>query len=221
MPPKPHHTRDDIAYTALEIVRQDGLDMLTARELGKRLGMSVSPVFSVFKNMDQVKQAAREIALNDFREYIKGYEQYTPAVCRVCASIVSYGMEYPELFKLIFMLEQREDRQFCNAILDLGDVYDTCIRLLKQDYEITQNEATLLFEQMWTQAFGLGVMCAMRICTLSPEESEKQLNVSFSGLLMLIRSGKLSQVCSGNIQDQDKRHRRASVDDLPYYDEQY
>lgn len=36
---------------ALDIVKKDGVSALTARELGKRLGSSSCPVFTVFKNM--------------------------------------------------------------------------------------------------------------------------------------------------------------------------
>lgn len=221
MPPKPRYDRNDIASIALEIIKQDGMDMLTARELGKRLGTSVSPVFTMFGNMDEVKQAARGIALSEFKEYIGNYIESSPALKRVCTGIVSYGMQFPELFKLVFMAEPKNDGSFCSVILDFEDVLDVCIRLLKQDYEMTQNEAMLFFEQMWTQAFGLGAMCAMRMCTLSEEETEKRLNITFSSLLMLVKSGKLLQIYSKDGRVPDERPRRATIHDLPYYDEQF
>ena len=55
MPPKPKFTREEIAAAALEIVKESGVDALTARNLGDRLGTSSRPIFTAFKNMSEVK----------------------------------------------------------------------------------------------------------------------------------------------------------------------
>ena len=98
MPPKRKFTREDIAQAALEIVKEKGVEALTARELGKRLGTSSSPIFTVFKNMDEVKWAARELALNEFKEYISDFKEYTPAFKRVGMMMISYAIHEPELY---------------------------------------------------------------------------------------------------------------------------
>ena len=38
MPPKPKYTREQIASAAFELVRKNGVQALTARELGKAIG---------------------------------------------------------------------------------------------------------------------------------------------------------------------------------------
>ena len=48
MPPKPKYTRNEVAIAAFNIIKKDGLSALTARELGKSLGTSVSPIFTTF-----------------------------------------------------------------------------------------------------------------------------------------------------------------------------
>lgn len=54
MPPKPKFTREQIIGYALNIVERDGIKALTARELGKEMGSSARPIFTVFKNMDEL-----------------------------------------------------------------------------------------------------------------------------------------------------------------------
>ncbi len=54
MPPKAKFDKDEIMKTALSIVENDGMDALTARTLGQRLGSSARPIFTIFKNMDEV-----------------------------------------------------------------------------------------------------------------------------------------------------------------------
>ena len=55
MPPKPKFTKDEIINAAFEIVRTRGEHALTAREVGKYLKTSSSPIFTVFNDMEELK----------------------------------------------------------------------------------------------------------------------------------------------------------------------
>ena len=57
MPPKAKFTKDEILNTALSITEESGIDAVTARELGKRLGSSARPIFTVFESMDEIKHS--------------------------------------------------------------------------------------------------------------------------------------------------------------------
>ena len=48
MPPKAKFTKNEIVEAAMQIVREQGLEAVTSRELGKRLGSSACPIFTVF-----------------------------------------------------------------------------------------------------------------------------------------------------------------------------
>ena len=116
MPPKPKFTREEIAATALAIVKEEGVSALTAREVGKRLGTTVSPIFTVFTNMEDLKWAARELAMKEFEEYISDFQEYTPAFKRIGMKMVSYAIHEPELYKLLFMQEHPHGRSFSDTI---------------------------------------------------------------------------------------------------------
>ena len=79
MPPKPQFTAEEIAAAALSLVKELGVEALTARNLAARLGTSARPIFTVFKSMDEVRWAARELALREFEQYFSDYEHYSPA----------------------------------------------------------------------------------------------------------------------------------------------
>ena len=57
MPPKAKFTKEQIISKGLDIVREEGMDNLTARALGNRLGSSACPIFTVFENMEEVQTA--------------------------------------------------------------------------------------------------------------------------------------------------------------------
>lgn len=194
MPPKPKYTRRQVAAAAYEIVKQSGLGALTARELGRRLGTSASPIFTVFDNMDQVRMAARELAMAEFQSYLGDYRSYTPAFKRIGMKMVAYGLHCPEQFKLLFMQPHDDPSAASASLADMGQLADECIGLIRRDYGLPKQEARLLLEQMWTQAFGLGAMCAMKVCRFSEEEISRRLSTVFVGTMMLIKSGKLPEI---------------------------
>jgi AcrR family transcriptional regulator len=70
MPPKAKFKKEQITQAALDIIREKGTDNLTARALADRLGSSACPIFTVFKNMEEVQQSAVEEAKALYKEYV-------------------------------------------------------------------------------------------------------------------------------------------------------
>ena len=194
MPPKSKYTREEVAATALALIKEKGVSALTAREVGKRLGTTVSPIFTIFTNMEELKWAARELALKEFESYIGDYREYFPAFKRIGMKMVSYAIHEPELYKLLFMQEHSQGQSFKDTMGELGTMADTCISLLQRDHDLTKEEATILFEQMWVYTFGIGSLCAMKVCDFTEEEIANRLGQIFMGQMMLIKSGQLDKV---------------------------
>lgn len=71
MPPKAKFTREEIIETAFQLARSDGLEKITARELGKRLGSSARPIFTVFESMEEVKAEVIARAKELYKQYVK------------------------------------------------------------------------------------------------------------------------------------------------------
>ena len=62
MPPKPKYTKEEIIQAAFELTREKGIDAVVAREVGKRLNTSSSPIFTVWSSMEQLKGEVRQLA---------------------------------------------------------------------------------------------------------------------------------------------------------------
>lgn len=204
MPPKPKYTREEIAMAALNIVKEEGVAALTARELGKRLGTSVSPIFTIFESMEEVKWAARELALKEFETYIGDFREYSPAFKRIGMMMVSYAIHEPELYKLLFMQEHTHGQSLEDTIGELGMMANTCIELLQQDNGLSKEEAETLFEQMWIYTFGIGSLCAMKVCDFTEDEIAVRLGQIFMGQLTLIKSGQIKNIIGVPQKEQEK-----------------
>lgn len=189
MPPKPKFTKAEVAKTALDIIKEDGLSALTARSLASRLGTSSRPIFTAFKNMDEVKLEARELAMREFEQYAGDFENYTPAFKRIGMLMVSYAINEPELYKLLFMLEHTESKTFDDTIAQLGKMSEISISIIQRDYDMTFEQAKLLFEQVWIHTFGIGTLCAMNVCDFTENEIAEKLSQVFASLVMYIKSG--------------------------------
>lgn len=189
MPPKAKYTREEIVQTALEMTRKNGIDSVVARELGKALGTSSSPIFTAFKNMEEVQQEIRRAALREFEEYVRDALNYTPAFKYVGMRMIEFAMNEPKLFQLVYMREHDEKQTYEMLIEDLGETVQLCMDVIQNDYKLTTEEAKLLFRQVWSHTFGICVLVAGRVCHFTQEEISEMLTIGFRGALMVIKSG--------------------------------
>ena len=189
MPPKPKFTRDEMVQAALELVARRGTEALTARELGAVLGSSARPVFTVFRSMDELQQAVREAAMRRFEQFVRRPVPGMPVFKQVGMQMVLFGAKEPKLYQLLFMQENRRAESFDDVFGALGTTADLCIDVLCRDYALNRAEARALFEAVWIYTFGVGALCATRVCSFSQQQLGQMLTTQFQGMMMLIKSG--------------------------------
>lgn len=88
--------------------------------------------------MEEVKQAARALAVQEFMDHIRDCRDFSPAFKRIGMAIVSYGIHEPELFKLLFLQEHPKGVSFEQSLLDMDGMDETCIQLVMQDYGLSR-----------------------------------------------------------------------------------
>lgn len=189
MPPKAKYTREDIINKAFEMTRKRGIEAVVARELGKELGVSSSPIFTAFKNMEEVQQEVRKLALAEFERYVNDALNYTPAFKYVGMRMVEFAMREPKLFQLVYMKEHDQSQTYEMLMGELGETVDVCVDVIQKEYALTEGEAIQLFRQVWLHTFGICALVAAKVCCFTPEEVSEILSMEFKGTLMLIKSG--------------------------------
>ncbi len=191
MPPKPKFTKDEIVNAALKLVSKRGSDALTARELGAALGSSARPIFTVFDSMEELQNEVREAALKRFESYVDRSNTDIPLFKQVGMQMVLFGAREPKLYQLLFMRENKDVESFDDLFNKLGTAATESIEILCGEYGLTLPQAKLLFENIWVYTFGLGTLCATRVCEFTDEELGNMLTTEFNALLLLVKSGKL------------------------------
>ena len=189
MPPRAKYTREQIIQKAFEMTRKNGIESVVARELGKELGTSSSPIFTAFKNMEELHKEVRKVAMKEFETYVSDAINYTPAFKYVGMKMIEFAMKEPKLFQLLYMREHDESETYAMLINELGDTVEVCIEIMQKDYDLSREDAELLFRQIWLHTFGICVLVAGKVCRITPEEISEMLSVGFKGTLMLIKKG--------------------------------
>lgn len=188
MPPKPKFTKEKIVQTALEIVSKKGVEALTAKELGDALGSSARPIFTVFNSMKEVQNEVRAAAMCRFENFAEKKLPDMPLFKQVGMQMVLFGAKEPKLYQLLFMQENRNAVSFDDVFGELGPTAETCIGLIRDEYGISETDAKRLFENVWIYTFGVGALCATRVCHFSEEKLGEMLSTEFQAMMLLVKS---------------------------------
>lgn len=181
MPRTAFFTKDDIALAGLAIVKRQGQDALTARALSKELGSSLSPIFTVYKDMEEIQTAVRAAAERMFLDYMGDVKEYFPAFKEFGLRLVRFSKEESMVFEMLFL--GRDARPELAEELALE-----CLK--SEEYGLTEEQDTVLFRQMWPVAAGIAALCVKHPEDFSEEETGRILSNHFAGMMTIIKSGR-------------------------------
>ncbi len=189
MPPKARYTREEITQIALGIVTESGAESLNARSLAEAMGTSTRPIFTAFRNMEELEQSVRESAMEVFGQYAEKETPDMPAFKQVGIQMLTFAKEKPKLFRLLFMKEQDHTFNFEEMFSSmLGVTADKCIEYIMSDYALSREDAMTLFRQVWIFTYGIGVLLSSNICLFTDKEVSDMLSVQFRSTIIMIKS---------------------------------
>ena len=191
MPPKPKFTKEEITAAALDLVSEKGLNALTARDLGNRLGSSARPIFTAFKNMEEVQQAVRDAARDRFVSYAQKAIHYTPAFKQMGMQMLLFAREEPRFYALLFIKNDGMPHFLEEGYLSRDKAGILALEMIQKDYGLEREDARKLFHHVWIFTFGIGALCATGMCHFSDEELNELLGQDFLAMLTQIKSGEI------------------------------
>lgn len=183
MPRSAFFSKEAIAEAGLEIIRRHGVEALTARALSKQLGCSLSPIFTVFDNMEEIQIAVRQAAAALFSEYVKDVQDYQPAFKEYGMRLIRFAREEQNIFRLFL---ERGNSLICNAPAAAMN----CLDGIKESSQLTDDQVLILYRQLWAFTCGIAILA-----TQSPEEYQEELissmiSTQFISTLSFLESGK-------------------------------
>ena len=170
MAPRNKYKREEMVEAAVRVVREKGIDALTAKALAGELGVSTQPVFTCFHTIEEAK---REVCIAAERVY----DSYVEDGLRMKVPFLGGGIQYirfakeePQLYRLLFLTTDEEGNSSV-----MGALYhsqDLVRESLQQTYHIDAQTADRYFRDMWLVVHSLATLVVTGGCPYSEEEME-------------------------------------------------
>lgn len=183
MPAKKQIPKETLLDAAFEIVRKEGMGALNMRALAKKCGCSTQPIYLSFRGADEVKEQVWKRTAETYARYLKDevssgrYNEYKA----FGMGYIRFAKEEKQLFRLMFMSENSE----LSAGYEEG--FDDAVKVIREHYELNEDQARILHAEMWIFVHGIGVMYATDFLDWKWEFVEKMVSDAFSGLLFRLR----------------------------------
>lgn len=118
MPPKTKITKEMILHKVLSLTRSSGFEAVNARSIANTLQCSTRPIFTCYKNMEELKKDFLAFAYGYYEQYVADYEssRHVSPHLLLPLSYIQFAQEESQLFKLLFLhdmdLNMREAADF-------------------------------------------------------------------------------------------------------------
>ena len=183
MPPKAKFTKEQIVEVAIDLIRKNGIDCLSARVLAKKLGTSVCPIFNVFKDMNELTSELTLKAKSIYKEYIQKGLSQEMAFKGVGTEYILFAIKEPKLFQFLFMTEQVEMPSISNVLQISDESYNDILLSAQNGYNLTYEQAERLYLHLWIYTHGIAALCATKTCAFTADEISCLMNEAFRGIL--------------------------------------
>lgn len=213
MPPKARFTRERIEEAAYQLAKEKGFEAIAAREVAKSLGMTVTPIFTYFSGMEELKIAVRDRVRREFEDFLRGSLDYFPAFKEFGARWMRYAAENPNFYRLL--VASGEPLGSVDDLLYLiRDTVDPITQEIADTFSISQKDARGILRHMVIYANGLCSFLMQESCTMTVEElsdSSSQVCLALAARARLL-DGSLSiggardMLSSHDLKPEKKRH---------------
>lgn len=177
-------TKEEIVAAAVQLTRERGIDAVSARSLGEKLGASSRPIFSYFKSMDEVKEAIVESATEIYNGYIETeiksgrYSSYKAN----CMAYIRFAKEEKELFKMLFLTDTSSEDVSDDSDENEIEEVKPLVKILQKQLNFSRENAELFFSETWVTVHGIAAMLATNDLDWTDSYILNVLNDVFTGI---------------------------------------
>lgn len=170
MPAKKQIPKSMILSAALKLLKEQGYEAVTIRQLAEELGCSTQPIYLSFSGMEELRRELIPLAVRDFETSLQAASK--DGVCRLYdMPYIRFAKETPHLFCFLFM----RANAFSEIKQALLPIIERSVQELMAAYRIDHEEADLLHDRLWMHAHGIAAMIATDFCDWDMEKVGRML----------------------------------------------
>lgn len=172
MTPKTQFDKQTIINAAFELAQESGLTSITTRDVAKKLGSSVAPIYVNFETVEDLKDAVLLKVFDISRKLVDSFNE-SSNFTRIGKASLAFAREYPVIFRELTLTPNRYMQSYDVIEKSLLESMSEDDNL--KDWSVKERQR-LLFK-MRTFHLGLSMMVATNQIPswLSEDETEKLL----------------------------------------------
>ena len=180
MPAVRKASREQIIDAAVAVLRDDGFSAVNARSVARKLGCSTQPIYFSFKNMDELKAALTERAIElhtqRVRDSLRAHEGSDSRYSSYGMGFVKFAAEEKQMFRWLY-LEGKQLGPYQNDVL-LPEV----IAVIVEEFGYTENIARRFHQDMIYFSYGLAILANTDHLHLTETELREAFRREFRAL---------------------------------------
>ena len=184
MPTKIKISKDMILDAAFEIVRKDGMEKLSNRELASKLKCSIRPIYYQFENVEEMqKELYLKIEQYFYKFILDNMVEEIPKYKQVGINYIKFAKKEKKLFQTLFMTDVglTPDAFVSKA----GEDYKEIEKFIKISANIKEEDIKDFHTKMWIFCHGIATLVANDTIKLTDNQIQDLLSCEFQALMLL------------------------------------
>lgn len=183
MPPRVNFDREQILSAAVNLLRREGKERFTARNVARELGGSTQPIYRVFSNLKELEEAVFKTAHREAIDFMLKFEDEESYFLSIGMGYLAFARREPNLFDFLFSGGKQ--------VLDSGgevSPFRPLYKKMRKDpflRDLPEEDIRTLFRDMFIYTHGLCSFTILNKEELSLEE-ERRLLQKMGGKLIAV-----------------------------------
>ena len=176
-------SKEQIIDAAVEVLRDNGFSAINARSVAKKLGCSTQPIYFSFRNMEELKAALTERAIQmhtqRVRDSLRIHEGNDSRYSSYGMGFVKFAAEEKQLFRWLY-LEGEQLGPYQNDVLT-----PEVISVITEEFGYEEDVARRLHQDMVYFTYGLAILANTDHLHLTEAELREAFRREFRALIAI------------------------------------
>ena len=176
-------SRDEIIDAAVDVLREGGFSAVNARSVAKKLGCSTQPIYFSFQNMDELKTALTQRAVEQHtrrvRESLRRHAGNDSRYSSYGMGFVRFAAEEKQLFRWLY-LEDGQLGPYQNDVLQ-----NEVLGVIVEEFGYSETVAKQFHQDMTYFTYGLAILANTGHLNLTQPELREAFRREFRALIAI------------------------------------
>ena len=176
-------TKEIILEKALEIIRTQGIEKVSNREIAKKLNSSIRPIYYQFKNSEELyNELLMKMETYFYSFLLDNAVEDIPKYKQIGINYIKFAKEEPNIFKALFMKKNNlVVENFIGQIKEFKEIE----KFVKVSTNLKNEEIKSFHVKMWIFTHGLATLVASNTINFNDQQIRDLLSYEFQALMIL------------------------------------